>query len=176
MTLDKRAVPRVLAAMAVGIAVITVSVYAIQRWNRQDEVWQPIAFNHRIHTTEVGLSCGDCHEYFSTGPRSGLPSVETCTACHSEALTESPEEARLLELYRNGKPVVFRKLFHLPPDIYYSHRRHAVLGEIPCAECHGDIENSLSPPSRPLVTISMEFCTDCHVRSRVTEDCKACHR
>jgi hypothetical protein len=97
-------------------------------------------------------------------------------ACHSEALTKSTEEAKLREETQRGNPPVFRKLFHLPPHVYYSHRRHVVLGKLECVNCHGQIANTQTPPSRPLVQISMDFCTGCHAASKVTNDCKACHR
>lgn len=166
-------------AVFLGVVVLLAicgSAYAYWRWSRNDLIIQPIAFNHRVHITNAQLQCSDCHAYYSRGAHSGLPSADVCMACHSEALTKSTEEAKLREETQRGNPPVFRKLFHLPPHVYYSHRRHVVLGKLECVNCHGQIANTQTPPSRPLVQISMDFCTGCHAASKVTNDCKACHR
>jgi hypothetical protein len=152
------------------------SAYTYWRWSRNDRITQPIAFNHRAHITNAQLQCSDCHPYYSKGARSGLPSADVCMTCHSDALTKSPEEAKLREESQRGNPPVFRKLFHLPPHVYYSHRRHVVLGKLECVQCHGQIADTVTPPTSPLVRISMDFCTGCHTQLKVTNDCKACHR
>lgn len=150
--------------------------FAFYIWNLAPRVDQPIAFNHRVHTNDAGIECSECHSGYATGPRSGLPSSEVCMVCHSELLTENPEEKNLLEKVQGGQPVIFRKLFHLPEHVYYSHRRHVILGKLECAQCHGDIANSDKPPIRPLVQITMNFCIDCHAQAQVNNDCKSCHR
>ncbi len=157
------------------LAVISGTGYAYWR-SLPDRIVQPIAFNHRTHITNAQLGCSDCHIYYSRGARSGLPDGEACMTCHTDAVTKSPEEAKLRETYQQGRPIVFRKLFHLPEHVYYSHRRHVVLGKLECVHCHGKIADTDSPPSRPLVNISMDFCTGCHEREKVTNDCKSCHR
>lgn len=166
-----------LVARIVFVAVaVAASTYAVRSWARADQPLQPIAFNHRAHVTGAQIECSECHAYFSTTARSGLPKVDVCMTCHSEPVTKSPEEARLRQRVESGEPVVFRKLFHLPAHVYYSHRRHVVLGKLECKQCHGEIANTEAPPSAPLVKISMDFCTGCHARSRVTNECKSCHR
>jgi hypothetical protein len=158
------------------LAVISGSAFAYWGWGRTDRIVQPIAFNHRAHVTNAQIQCSECHAYYSQGAHSGLPNADTCMACHSDALTKSPEEAKLREGFQRGNPPVFRKLFHLPAHVYYSHRRHVVLGKLECIRCHGQIADTEAPPLRPLVRISMDFCTGCHTQSKVTNDCKSCHR
>lgn len=172
----KNRVPRHLGSLILIVLLVTVTAYAYRSWKRADRIEQPLAFSHRTHAANAQIECAQCHPYFSQGARSGLPDSEVCVACHAEALTQSPEETKLRDSFQRNQPIVFRKLFHLPTHVYYSHRRHVVLGKLECATCHGDIANSESPPLRPLVQVSMDFCVKCHARSNVTNDCKACHR
>jgi hypothetical protein len=141
-----------------------------------EEVTQPIQFNHQKHVKDVGLDCSTCHEYFSTGEHSGLPSLSTCRGCHEEALTESPEEKKLLELVAADPQASFKKLFRLPDHAYYSHRRHVVAGALPCETCHGPIAETTTPPRYPLVRITMATCISCHDERNVATDCTGCHR
>lgn len=140
------------------------------------DVPQPIAFNHALHTGDVGMTCDMCHPFFESGLHSGLPRLGTCMECHEEPLTESEEEQRIRDLAAEGEDDVFRKLFKLPDHVFYSHRRHAALGEIPCETCHGDVATSTTPPERPLVRVTMDFCTECHEDRNVESECTTCHR
>jgi predicted CXXCH cytochrome family protein len=109
------------------------------------------------------------------GASSGLPDEKTCVVCHEESMTESTEEQKLLARIENGEGVNFRKLFRMPDHVYYSHARHVAVAELECAECHGEIAKTTSPPSRPLVRVDMDFCMECHEELGVTNDCIACH-
>jgi hypothetical protein len=139
-------------------------------------VTQPIQFNHQKHVKEAGVECPSCHQYFETSEHSGLPALETCEGCHAEALTKSTEEARLLTLLAGRDRPPFRKLFRLPDHVYYSHRRHVVLGELTCETCHGAIADSTVPPAVPLKRLTMDGCIDCHAERGVSTDCTQCHR
>ncbi len=154
----------------------TASSYAYWNLKGGGQILQPIAFNHRAHVENAQIECAECHAHFSQGAHSGLPGADVCMTCHSDPLTESPEEKKLRNLVEQRQPIVFSKLFRLPEHVYYSHRRHVVLGKIECARCHGDIAKTSAPPSRPLVQISMDFCTKCHLKAKVSNDCKSCHR
>jgi hypothetical protein len=140
------------------------------------DVPQPIAFNHELHTGELGMTCDMCHEFYERAQHSGLPRLGTCMECHEEPLTESDEEQRIRDLAAEGGDDVFRKLFKMPDHVFYSHRRHAALGEIPCETCHGDVATSTTPPERPLVRVTMGFCTECHEDRKVGAECTTCHR
>jgi hypothetical protein len=85
-------------------------------------------------------------------------------------------EQRIRDLSEAGHDDVFRKLFKMPDHVFYSHRRHAGLGEIPCETCHGDVETSATPPERALVRVTMGFCTECHENRSVASECTTCHR
>ncbi|NIM57993.1 MAG: hypothetical protein GTO16_03490 [Candidatus Aminicenantes bacterium] len=137
-------------------------------------VKQPISFNHKIHA-ENDLDCLDCHPYFNEHASSGRPSLETCMSCHEEPQGESLAEKKLLEYIKSGNEIDWQRLYRVPEDVYFSHRRHVVLGQIDCMTCHGNIGESPKPPSEPL-KITMKKCMKCHEEKEASNDCIACHR
>lgn len=144
-------------------------------WSRTDPIVQPVQFNHKVHATE-GLECGNCHALFAREAASGRPSLRTCAKCHTEAAGESAEEAKVVEYVASGREIPWQRLYRVPPDVYFSHRRHVTLGGLTCETCHGSIGEMAAPPERPLTQLSMTFCTDCHGSRGITNDCLACHR
>lgn len=139
-------------------------------------VEQPIQFNHQKHVKDAGMDCSACHEYYSTGNHSGLPSLATCQVCHQEAVTKSAEEQKLLKLLASETQPDFKKLFRLPDHAFYSHRRHVAVAGLQCETCHGRIAETTAPPPRALVEITMATCTSCHAEKNVTTECTDCHR
>jgi hypothetical protein len=137
-------------------------------------VAQPIAFNHRLHTASI--ECETCHEFVRKGAHSGLPGLSTCLQCHEQPQTDKAEEKKINQLAAAGQEQVFRKLFHLPDNVFYSHRRHVAIAKLECATCHGAIARTETPPAAPLVRITMDFCRDCHRKSGVSVGCTRCHR
>ncbi|HWO89128.1 MAG TPA: cytochrome c3 family protein [Gemmatimonadales bacterium] len=144
--------------------------------SRSPAVPQPVAFNHRKHTQDLQLACEFCHAYVTTGAHAGLPDATVCAVCHRAVLGESPEAARLTELLTRGEPLRFNKLFRLAPHVNYTHRRHVGIAKLECRECHGAIAESARPPARPLVSVNMDYCLDCHRARQQSVDCVACHR
>jgi hypothetical protein len=144
--------------------------------SRRPRVEQPVAFNHRKHTEELGLQCDFCHVYVRTGAHAGLPDAETCAMCHEAMEGTTAEAARVRELIAAGDPLRFKKLFRLPSHVFYTHRRHVGIAGLECRNCHGAIAETERPPERPLVKIRMAFCLDCHRQRGQSVDCTACHR
>ncbi len=161
--------------LAIVVLLIAAAVVPLLA-RRGPAIPQPIAFNHRKHTQDLGLACEFCHKYVRQGAHAGLPAADTCSMCHSVPQGSSTEAARVTELITEGDPLQFNKLFRLPSHVYFTHRRHVGIGELECENCHGAIANTERPPGRPLVRITMEFCTDCHAEREQTLDCNGCHR
>lgn len=157
----------VVVAGAVGIALAAA---------RPPSVTQPIAFNHRHHVADLGLTCDLCHKYVRVGAHAGLPDGDTCAICHRSQQGDTAEAARLTQLLTEGAPVRFRKLFRLPDHVFYTHRRHVGIAELECVNCHGPIAETERPPGRALVQMSMDVCMDCHREQGQTQNCNACHR
>ena len=161
---------------AIVVAALALLVAVARALAGNPGVVQPIAFNHRKHTQDLGLGCELCHARVRTGAHPGLPALETCAMCHQALQGTSAEAARVTELVTAGRPLVFAKLFRLPAHVLYTHRRHVGIANLECRNCHGDIALTTTPPRRPLVRITMAYCLDCHRRSGQTTDCIACHR
>ncbi len=163
----------------VGIAavlVLAIAVSLLVLLLREPAVSQPIAFSHFKHTQDLGLDCALCHQYAQTQAHSGLPDEETCAICHRVALGTTLEAAELTRLIDEGEPIRFNKLFGLADHVFYTHRRHVGIAEIECETCHGAISETETPPTRPLVKVTMGFCLDCHQEQQQTVDCNACHK
>ena len=167
---------RVTWMVALGLAALLLAAAVIPLVARRNSVPQPIAFNHRKHTEDLGLSCEFCHAHVRRGAHAGLPDANTCSMCHTVPQGTSEEAARVTELIAQGDPLQFNKLFRLAPHVFYTHRRHVELGELECQTCHGAIAQTERPPSRAMVKVTMDFCIDCHREQGQTLDCNACHR
>ncbi len=137
---------------------------------------QPLAFNHRLHIEDAGMECTDCHLYVLTGSRATIPNIEVCVDCHEETSTESATEARLVEHVQAKTLIPWQKVNRVPDHVLFSHRRHAAIGKIECATCHGAVAERSTPVSRPAVDLSMDACQECHRQSGVSNDCLLCHR
>jgi hypothetical protein len=144
-----------------------------------DPVTQPFPFSHKVHADNE-IECTACHQHPLTQTISGLPTVKDCLDCHDEPQGEGAAEEQFRTMAKalvdEGKPLVWNRLFHVPDHVYYSHRRHVVLGNVPCKSCHGTMGESASPPSSPPVDITMDFCISCHEDKQVPTDCVTCHR
>ena len=137
---------------------------------------QPIAFNHRVHLEAGGLECVDCHAHALDGVRATIPELEVCAACHSEPQGGSAAEAEVVEHVRAVTPIGWVQVHWVPDHVYFSHRRHAALGEIACEVCHGKVRERVLPFTRPAVRPQMSWCIACHERTEARNDCVACHR
>lgn len=161
--------------MAIALPILLVAA-VLAFSSRTPPVKQPVAFNHRKHTQQLKIACELCHQNATTGAHAGLPGPQTCVMCHQVRQGTSPEAARLTVLLARGDPLRFNKLFHLPPYVYFTHRRHVGIAKLPCQDCHGMIAETERPPARPLVTIRMRVCLSCHQDKGQSVDCVACHR
>jgi len=172
----KRWMPRVLVfllAMSSGLLYVRSSKGQISYRPKK----QPIAFNHFVHVHENELACEDCHQGVKTGYRATLPTTETCSLCHSEPQGSSTKEKALIEGYiKEGKPILWQRLFVLPDHAVFSHRIHVVRGGIACQDCHGPMDMQKEPPRRLLKVLTMDDCMDCHKQQGALLDCNGCHR
>jgi hypothetical protein len=138
-------------------------------------VTQPIQFSHKAHV-EKGLPCDGCHQSVARAASAGIPTTETCMMCHQGTITDSPEEEKVRQYAAKGVQVPWQRVYRVPAHVYFSHRRHVSLGNIQCAQCHGDVADSVVPVTVVALPVQMDRCLDCHVQKGVTTDCDACHR
>jgi hypothetical protein len=136
---------------------------------------QPIAFNHAKHVSN-GVACTDCHTGVQTQAKATLPSVDVCIGCHQVALTNSAEEERVRTVAAAGQELNWVQLTRTASHVFFSHRRHVAVAHLPCAECHGPMEQATKPPDRAFRVFNMATCIGCHQQHRVNADCNDCHR
>jgi hypothetical protein len=137
---------------------------------------QPLAFNHRLHVEDLGADCTDCHLFAETGVRATIPNLDTCSACHEEAVSETDAEAKLLQFIQSETLIPWRKVYWVPDHVYFSHRRHTAIAGIGCEVCHGSVGEREQPVTRTIVSVSMDGCMECHEETGVSNDCIACHQ
>ncbi|WP_051341010.1 cytochrome c3 family protein [Azospirillum halopraeferens] len=132
---------------------------------------QPRPFSHFHHVAEIGIDCAYCHTGVHRGPVAGFPSVETCAGCHL------PVEPRP-DL---PPPLAWNRVVDMPDHVFFDHSAH-VTGGIPCAACHGAVEEMDS--TRQAFPLTMAFCLDCHrteaaargLPQTALTNCYVCHR
>ncbi|MBI3895931.1 MAG: cytochrome c3 family protein [Acidobacteria bacterium] len=158
----------------IGIGAL-IAFFVALVWPFTPSIEQPIQYNHQKHI-QAGLECSTCHTLYENSAFAGLPQLDTCSTCHQEPLTESREEAKLLALIQQAKPLEWKQINRVPDHVYFSHRTHTVDREIGCATCHGPMEERTSPPTKPFFKWTMDACINCHEQRSATVDCNGCHR
>lgn len=144
-------------------------------------VEQPIQFNHALHIRN-NVSCIVCHPYYETTARAGMPGVNTCRRCHEGVIEVSSEQRKIEAYYESNREIPWQRVYKLPDYVYFSHRRHVVLGGIQCKTCHGDIAHRQKPLTAPLVSLKMADCIACHTREQKktqlnnVHECIRCHK
>lgn len=139
------------------------------------DVRQPFEYNHRIHT-DAKIPCTVCHTTVLSAAKPGLPNNATCYECHQQKLSDSPNEPILQEWLAGDEEIPWHRLFRQPSHVYFSHQRHAGVGQLECSTCHGEFGQLERPPVRQPRKLTMDACLDCHVQNEVVDDCSSCHR
>ena len=161
------------AALLIGWVVFPKIIYSQEA--------QPIAFNHKVHMEEVGMSCQDCHGYREDGTFKGFPSTESCAECHAEATGENPEIDKFVTEYaQEGKEVEWLPYQYQPDNVFFSHVAHQ---GFECTTCHPDLGNSETPPPHyrnvltgySSETMKMWRCERCHAELGAANSCYVCH-
>jgi hypothetical protein len=149
------------------IAAVVLTVAAVAVWrtvtdaaDSQDEaVEQPVPFSHKHHVGEVGLDCRYCHSTVETEAFAGMPPVSTCMTCHSQLFTDQPPLAPLIESWKTGVPLHWKRVNQLPDFVYFDHSIHVAKG-VGCESCHGKVDTM--PLMRRVAPLSMKWCLACH--------------
>jgi hypothetical protein len=104
-----------------------------------------------------------------------MPDLNTCLECHKDPLTKSSEEEKIMRFQKQKEEIPWKRIYEQPDHVFFSHLRHAVLEKISCETCHGDIGQSKKPPTQPWVKMTMNWCMDCHTKTKANNDCLTCH-
>ncbi|MEW6509636.1 MAG: cytochrome c3 family protein [Bacteroidota bacterium] len=168
---------KTVAVMVVATGVVIVGVFLYRALRSEKTAIQPIAYSHKIHIENAGLTCVDCHATVETSASAAIPDLALCTNCHSDApLSQSPEEAKLRQYVAGGNEIPWMRIYTVPDHVYFSHRRHVIRGEVQCPTCHGNVAEYSTPITSAFLPVTMENCMRCHRERKVSNDCLSCHR
>jgi c(7)-type cytochrome triheme protein len=174
---------RTLAIGAILIVLAAGAAYGAGRMMRPPPApSQPIAFNHHKHTVKLNersptLACTACHAGADTSAVASIPSIDKCLGCHMKEQNDRPEEQAVRTLAARGGPLAFEQVTRNAGHVYFSHRAHVVLGELTCAQCHGDVTAWEKPPDRVDTRLTnMDGCIDCHRQRGASTNCRTCHK
>lgn len=146
---------------------------------------QPVEFDHRHHVREDGIPCLYCHDGAAHSEHAGIPATQLCMGCHSQVWPQSELLAPVRASYFSGEPISWKRIHELPDFVYFHHGVHVSNG-IPCARCHGDVQD-MARVYR-VAPLTMKWCLDCHRNPPIPEEpaqgetvtalttCTACHR
>ncbi|RPJ55168.1 MAG: cytochrome C [Acidobacteria bacterium] len=173
-------------------------VYPLALYETTD---QPLQFSHKTHTGEkAGMACEDCHGFREDGTFAGIPRLENCANCHSEAQGTSAAEKALIEKYvSTNQEIPWLVYSRQPENVYFSHVQHVKLAEIKCERCHGPhgTSETLPPYQRNRISgysrniwgqsisgistapwdgMKMDDCEHCHAERSVGTSCMGCHK
>lgn len=122
-------------------------------------VEQPVPFSHKHHVGDLGLDCRLCHTGVETGTRALLPPTKTCMTCHSQIWNNAEMLAPVRDSFAMHRPLQWSRVNRLPDYVYFDHHVHVRNG-VPCAACHGAVDEM--PLTRAAAPMTMGWCLDCH--------------
>jgi hypothetical protein len=125
----------------------------------QEEIAQPVLFDHRHHVVDDLIDCRYCHFNAERGASAGIPSTEMCLNCHSQIWNKSPKLEPVRRSYFTGTPIEWNRVHQLPDFTYFNHSIHVNKG-IGCATCHGRIDQMAAVTK--VASLQMSWCLECH--------------
>jgi hypothetical protein len=134
---------------------------------------QPVAFSHKIHVGDRGISCVFCHQGVTTTANALLPSTATCMDCHRVVKPDSPEVKKVAAAFQAGEAIPWVRVTDLPDFVRFTHRRH-IQAKVDCTSCHGDV--SRMDRVHKAKSLTMGSCLSCHHQKQAPTDCLTCHQ
>ncbi len=142
---------------------------------------QPVAFSHKLHAGQYGVSCNYCHIGVEKGKSATIPGANICMNCHNYiqegAKYGAAELSKVRGAYEAGTPIEWVRIHNLPDLVYFNHAQHVKVGGIECNKCHGNIEAGLAEEEKIKVEnmevmyqvqdLSMGWCINCHRQTNV---------
>lgn len=122
-------------------------------------VEQLVPFSHKHHVGELGLDCRQCHYGVEQGAQAVVPPTKVCMTCHSQLWTNAALLAPVRQSMASGRPLAWSRVNRLPDYVYFDHHVHVRNG-VPCAACHGAVDDM--PLTRQAAPMTMAWCLNCH--------------
>lgn len=125
---------------------------------------QPIKFSHTVHAGQNQTDCIYCHSSAPISKTAGIPPVNVCMNCHlmvrKGTRSGQFEIAKVVNAFEAQKPIEWIKVHNMPDHVFFSHAQHVSVGQVECAECHGDVTKM--DVIKQVSDMSMGWCLDCH--------------
>ncbi len=126
---------------------------------QQEQIQQPIVFDHRHHVQDDLIDCRYCHATVERAPSAGIPATEVCLNCHSQVWNKSPLLDLVRASYFSNQAIPWIRVHRLPGFVYFNHAAHVNKG-VGCVECHGRVDRM--PAIEQVAPLNMGWCLDCH--------------
>ncbi|MCE9593549.1 MAG: hypothetical protein K8S98_05090 [Planctomycetes bacterium] len=130
------------------------------------------AFSHARHVGEEKLDCIICHESAAVADDPGMPSPDTCQACHDELDAEKAPESQVATLF-DAQQFRAAHASRIGAEPIFSHKQH-VKADVACASCHDGIDDNRVVDAS--IAVDMARCTACHAERSLANACSTCHR
>lgn len=121
---------------------------------------QPIPFNHRFHTQELGMQCAYCHGGTQSSAVAAVPPVELCMGCHRIVGAQLDPIQQLQGYWERSEPIPWEQVYKVPEFVQFPHNAH-LRNDLACAECHGPVEEM--DRVYKFSSLKMGWCLECHM-------------
>jgi Cytochrome c7 and related cytochrome c len=130
---------------------------------------QPVAFSHKLHAGQYGVSCNYCHTGVEKSKNATFPGANICMNCHNYieqgAQFGTAEIGKVRAAYAENRRIEWVRIHNLPDLVYFNHAQHVKVGGVACAECHGEVQNM--EVVYQFSDLSMGWCISCHREKQV---------
>jgi len=143
-----------------ALATVAVWYYFTPKYSRVGyQPVQPVAFDHKLHVSQLGLDCRYCHSYVEVSGHSNFPTTQTCMNCHRDIQKDNPKLKPVRDSWDSGQPIAWVKIHNVPDYAYFNHSAHVNRG-VSCVSCHGQV-NEMNVVYQH-ESQSMGWCLNCH--------------
>jgi len=147
-------------AVTVVFLAVGITYYCTQKYTAVGyQPIQSVAFSHEVHVGQLGMDCRYCHVFADVAAHASTPTTQSCMACHTQILPDSPRLAPVRESWKTGAPIRWTRIHKSPDFVYFNHAAHVNRG-VGCTDCHGSVNQM------PVVfqdkSLSMSWCLGCH--------------
>lgn len=142
------------------VTVVGITYYCTPKYTRVGfQPTQPVAYDHSLHVTQLGMDCRYCHFGVEEAGHSNIPTTQTCMNCHTQVQKDNPKLKELFASWESGNPVPWVKVHKAPDYVYFNHAVHVNRG-VSCKSCHGQVDEMRVVWHEE--SMSMAWCLDCH--------------
>jgi hypothetical protein len=130
----------------------------------KDNIKSNIVFPHKIHTSEFGIGCLDCHPGIGkdvSGAANLFPMMNKCSQCH-----DTSDKSKCSSCHRSREESFDYSHFFRYGKMF-DHQGHLQAG-VGCSDCHDVMNGSKT-------TLGMTQCISCHETGKGPVGCLACH-